>query len=90
MSLYEFHIVKIQNTGFFEESPDLIVMNNQGRFLDSLTARQYGEVVLPDASIRAESWYFSQKAVTVQGGYGAVFAVMVQILLSAGAIAVQV
>ena len=40
-----------------------------------LTARQYGEVVLPDASIRAGSWYFSQKAVTVQGGYGALFAV---------------
>jgi hypothetical protein len=38
---------------------------------------------------RAESWYFSQKVVTVQGGYGALFAVMVQILLSAGAIAVQ-
>jgi len=38
-------------------------------------------------SIRAESWYFSQKAVTVQGGYGTpacrqagVFAVMVQVL----------
>jgi hypothetical protein len=31
-----------------------------------------------------------QKAVTVQGGYGVVFAVMVQILLRAGAIAVQV
>lgn len=27
-------------------------------------------------SIRAGSWYFSQKAVTVQGGYGALFAVM--------------
>jgi hypothetical protein len=27
------------------------------RFLDTLTARQYGEVVLPDASIRAGSWY---------------------------------
>jgi hypothetical protein len=38
---------------------------------------------------RAGSWYFSQKAVTVQGGYGALFAVMVQILQSAGAIAVQ-
>jgi hypothetical protein len=33
-------------------------------------------------SIRAESRYFSQKAVTVQGGYGAVFAVRVQILMS--------
>ncbi|MCJ7447757.1 MAG: hypothetical protein MUO72_08690, partial [Bacteroidales bacterium] len=39
---------------------------------------------------RAGSWYFSHKAVTVQGGYGALFAVMVQILLRAGAIAVQV
>ena len=39
-----------------------------------LTARQYGEVVLPDASIRAESWYFSQKIIPVQGGYGAIFA----------------
>jgi hypothetical protein len=39
---------------------------------------------------RVESWYFSQKAVTVQGGYGAFFAVMVQILLGEGAVAVQV
>jgi hypothetical protein len=46
---------------------------------------------------RAGSWYFSQKAVTVQalpagrqGGYGALFAVMVQILLSITRIAVQV
>ena len=38
---------------------------------------------------RAGSWYFSQKSVTVQGGYGALFAVRVQILLRAGAIAVQ-
>ena len=41
-------------------------------------------------SIRAGSWYFSQKAVTVQGGYGALFAVMVQILLSITSVAVQV
>jgi hypothetical protein len=39
---------------------------------------------------RAESWYFSQKTVTVQGGYGALFAVMVQILLSITSVAVQV
>jgi len=39
---------------------------------------------------RAGSWYFSQKAVTVQGGYGALFAVQVQILLSIMSIAVQV
>jgi hypothetical protein len=28
----------------------LLVINKTGRFLDTLTARQYGEVVLPDAS----------------------------------------
>jgi len=31
---------------------------------------------------RAESWYFSREAVTVQGGNCALFAVMVQVLLS--------
>jgi hypothetical protein len=41
-------------------------------------------------SIRTESRFFSQKAVTVQGGYGALFAVMVQILLSITRVAVQV
>jgi hypothetical protein len=64
----------------FSRIISLIVMNKKEGFLDSLTARQYGEVVLPDASIRAGSRYFSQKAVTVQGGYGALFAVMVQAL----------
>jgi len=39
---------------------------------------------------RAESWYFSQKAVTVQGGYGALFAVQVQIFVSITRVAVQV
>jgi hypothetical protein len=34
--------------------------------------------------------YFSQKAVTVQGGYGAVFAIRVQVLLSITRVAVQV
>ncbi len=67
-------------------------MNKKGRFLDSLTARQYGEVVLPDDSTGQDPGtprQRGQKVVTVQGGYGALFAVMVQILLSAGAIAVQ-
>ena len=41
-------------------------------------------------SIRVESWYFSREAVTVQGGYGALFAVMVQILLCFTRVAVQV
>jgi len=34
--------------------------------------------------------FFSQKTVTVQGGYGALFAVQVQILLSITRVAVQV
>jgi len=38
---------------------------------------------------RAESWYFSHETVTVQGGYGALFAVMVQVLLSITSVAVQ-
>ena len=57
------------------------------------TARQYGEVVLPDAASGQGLGTPStrgQKVVTVQGGYGALFAVMVQILLSTGAIAVQI
>jgi len=33
--------------------------------------------------------FFSHKAVTVQGGYGALFAVMVQILLNITRVAVQ-
>jgi hypothetical protein len=39
---------------------------------------------------RSRSRFFSQKAVTVQGGYGALFAVRVQILLSITRVAVQV
>ena len=48
-----------------------------------LTARQYGEVVLPDASTGQGPGTPStrgQKTVTVQGGYGVVFAVRVQVL----------
>jgi len=48
--------------------------------------------VLPDASTGQGSGTPRQrghKAVTVQGGYGAVFAIQVQILLRAGGIAVQ-
>jgi len=56
----------------------LVVMLLRQRALQ-LTARQYGEVVLPDAA-PSRSRYFSQKAVTVQGGYGVVFAVQVQVL----------
>jgi len=59
----------------------------------NITARQYGEVVLPDAASGQGPGAPRQRGhetVTVQGGYGVVFAVMVQILLRSGAIAVQV
>jgi hypothetical protein len=39
---------------------------------------------------RSRSRYFSRKAVPVQGGYGALFAVRVQVLLSITRVAVQV
>jgi len=40
--------------------------------------------------IRVESWYFSREVVKVQEGYGVLFAVQVQILLSITCVAVQV
>ena len=40
--------------------------------------------------IQAGSWYFSQKAVTVQGGYGVVFAIRVQVLIEDTGVAVQI
>jgi len=59
----------------------------------NLTARQYGEVVLPDAASGQGPGTPStrgQKAVTVQEGYGALFAVMVQSFVSITRVAVQV
>jgi hypothetical protein len=60
-----------------------------------LTARQYGEVVLPDAALlqscpgRLQSGPGASLPAGRQGGYGVVFAVMVQILTEAGRVAVQ-
>ena len=45
-----------------------------------LTVRRYNLVGVTRRKHRVESWYFSQKAVTAQGGYGVVFAVRVQVL----------
>jgi len=59
----------------------------------NITARQYGEVVLPDDStgqVPGTPRQRGHEAVTVQGGYGALFAVRVQILLSITRVAVQV
>ena len=45
-----------------------------------LTARRYNLVGVTRRSIQAESRYFSHIVVPVQGGYGVVFAVRVQVL----------
>jgi len=58
--------------------------------LCTLTARQYGEVVLPDAATGQSIVPLGPGIVPVQGGYGALFAIMLQILLGSGAIAEQV
>ena len=63
------------------------------KFALQLTARQYGEVVLPDAAsgnCPGTPRQRGQKVVTVQGGYGALFVVQVQSLLSITRVAVQV
>jgi hypothetical protein len=59
------------------------------RFLDSLTARQYGEVVLPDEASGQSPGTLAGRLSRCKEGMARVFAVMVQILLRVGAIAVQ-
>ena len=55
----------------------------------NLTARQYGEVVLPDEASGQCPGTLARKLSRCKEGLARVFAVMVQILLSSGAIAVQ-
>jgi hypothetical protein len=54
-----------------------------------ITARQYGEVVLPDDSTGQSPGTLAANLSRCKEGMACVFAVMVQILLRAGAIAVQ-
>jgi len=70
----------------------LLCIGYQGSSAPSLnlTARQYGEVVLPDASTGQSPGTLARKLSRCKEGMARVFAVMVQILLCAGAIAVQV
>ncbi len=55
-----------------------------------LTARQYGEVVLPDAASGQSPGTLARKLSRCKEGMARVFAVMVQILLSITRVAVQV
>jgi hypothetical protein len=55
----------------------------------TITARRYNLVGVTRREHRAGSWYFSREAVTVQGGYGALFAVMVQSFVRYTSVAVQ-
>ena len=58
--------------------------------LCNLTARQYGEVVLPDDSTGQGPGTLAEKLSRCKEGMARVFAVMVYILLRVGAVAVQV
>ena len=55
-----------------------------------ITARQLWEFVLPGEATGQSIVPLGPGIVPVQGGYGALFAIMVHIILSVGAIAVQV
>jgi hypothetical protein len=55
-----------------------------------LTARQYGEVVLPDDSTGQGPGTLARKLSRCKEGMARVFAVMVQILMSITRVAVQV
>jgi hypothetical protein len=66
--------------------------SNQRRPECNITARQYGEVVLPDAASGqgpGTPRERGHKAVTVQGGYGVVFANPGISFIEAGRVAVQ-
>jgi hypothetical protein len=74
-----------------EEEMSLFINDLPTKLLP-LTARQYGEVVLPDESTGqgpGTPRQRGQKAVTVQGGYGALFAVQVQSFVNITRVAVQ-
>ena len=64
-------------------------MNNQGRFLDSLTARQYGEVALPDDASGQSPGTLARKLSRCKEGRARVFAVIVQNFVSITGVAVQ-
>ena len=66
---------------------DLACINGNGPAIwgGCVTRRQHRAV-----PIAIGTRYFSHKAVTVQGGYGALFAVQVQVLLNITSVAVQV
>jgi hypothetical protein len=55
----------------------------------TLTARRYVLVSVTRRQHRHKSVTVGQKAVTVQGGFGAVFGVQVQILIEAERVAIQ-
>jgi hypothetical protein len=55
-----------------------------------ITARQYGEVVLPDEASGQGPGTLARKLSRYKEGMARVFAVMVQILLRVGAVAIQV
>ena len=78
----------LQNSCLRVGSPG--IMRTWGKFALQLTARQYGEVVLPDESTGQSPGSLVIKLSRCKEGMARVFAVMVQILLSITRVAVQV
>jgi hypothetical protein len=77
----------------YKQKSFIKIVGGQFSFPFVLTARQYGEVVLPDVASGQSPGTppkRGQKTVTVQGGYGALFAVRVQSWLSITSVALQV
>jgi|WetSurMetagenome_2_1015567.scaffolds.fasta_scaffold41658_4 hypothetical protein len=64
--------------------------NRDSAFVLNITAQRYNLVGVTRRQHRAESRFLSQKFITVQGGYGAIFAVKVQSWLNITRVAVQV
>ncbi len=59
-------------------------MNKQSRFLDSLTARQYGEVVLPDAASGHDPDTLASKLSRCKEGMAWFLPIQVQVLSKPG------
>jgi hypothetical protein len=69
-------------------------MSFSGLYYDGQVIRQSDGPAIKLVSVtrrkhRAEFWYFSRETVTVQGGFGAVFGIQVQIFVKSTRVAVQ-
>ncbi len=86
--LFELFLEILKSTLWLGQCPDEFVMLAGARWLKHNGPAIWGGCVTRHKH-RAESWFFSQKAITVQGGYGAFFAIQVPNFLAFTSVAVQ-